>query len=156
MWSTCLLLQPMGFVILVFSMSLMCLWVYFLFPWCVVPTLSVVLLLYIALLHSNVSRGRSCVHIVFCLLIMDCFGLCPMVVSFIKVFSKLNRVSSILYNFLYFFDYFLLTFKLKHGVCYSLTLPYLSSSITAEVTFLTWFINGGKHINDSYFKLHKL
>ena len=70
--------------------------------WCVVPTLSIVLLLYIALLHSSVSRGRSCILVVFSLLIVDCFGLCSMVVTLIEGFSTLNRVSSILYNFFVF------------------------------------------------------
>ena len=113
-------------------------------------------ILYISLLHSSVSRGRSCILIIFSLLIVDCFELCPMVVSLIEGFSTLNRALSILYKFVYFFDHCSLTFKLKHDTCYTLTLLYLSSGIRAKVVFLARFINGGQRINNGHCKWYKL
>ena len=66
---------------------------------------------------------------VFSLLIVYCFGFCPIVFSLIEGFPTLNRVWSILYYFVFFFDYCSLIFKLKHDACYTLTLPYLSNSL---------------------------
>ena len=42
---------------------------------------------YITLLRSSVSRGSTCISVVFSLMIVDCFGLCPMVVSLMEGFS---------------------------------------------------------------------
>ena len=63
---------------------------------------------FIALCHSSVSRGRACICVVSSLLIVDYFGLCPVVVSLIESFSMLNLVSPILYHLCVFVVFYLI------------------------------------------------
>ena len=79
---------------------------------------------------DSISRGRACIFVVFSLLIVDCFGLCAMVVSLIEGFFALNIVSSILYHFVHFvflFDHCSLIFKLKtlHSLYSHTSIPFI-------------------------------
>ena len=64
-----------------------------------------ILTFHIPLSHSSVSRGRACICVVSSLLIVDYFGLCPVVVSLIDGFSTLNLVSSILYHCVFLWSF---------------------------------------------------
>ena len=89
----------MGFIILVSSLLLMCLRLSLLFPLVCSHDIVGSVASCIALLHSSVSKRRVYISVVFSLLIMDCFGLCPLVVFPHRGFStSLNHVSCTLYH----------------------------------------------------------
>ena len=126
--STCGLSYP-GFILS--SLSLICLWVSYHFFGLLYPSLSVVFC-YISLLFSSVSRGRACICVVSSFLIVDCFGLCPVLISLIEGFSTLKTCVIYIVSLCVFlcgllFDFFLIIIEHKRDTCYTLMCLYLNN-----------------------------